>query len=119
MKMKEKRESFQVESVLSPDIPNNLKPNPVDYSEIFYNSFFIDQLRLEKLRAQRAKSKLSIIMLTLDQEKEDKFIDRMALLNTVRAKTRATDICGLVSEKTWAYCCRIRMRKGQKKSVKS
>ncbi|WP_236994018.1 sugar transferase [Candidatus Methylomicrobium oryzae] len=38
-------------------------------------------------------------MLTLDQEKEDKFIDRMALLNTVRAKTRATDICGLVNEK--------------------
>jgi exopolysaccharide biosynthesis polyprenyl glycosylphosphotransferase len=101
MKMKEKkRESFQAESDLSLAIPNHSRPYPVDYSEIFHNSFFIDQLRLEKLRAQRAKSRLSIILLTLDQEKKDQFIDRMALLNTVRAKTRATDICGWVSEKT-------------------
>jgi exopolysaccharide biosynthesis polyprenyl glycosylphosphotransferase len=101
MKMKEKKsESFQIESVFPPDMPNNSKSYSVDYSEVFYNSFFIDQLRLEKLRAQRAKSRLSIILLTLDQGKEDRFIDRMTLLNTVRAKTRATDICGWVSEKT-------------------
>jgi exopolysaccharide biosynthesis polyprenyl glycosylphosphotransferase len=101
MRMREKKnEFFQLESIPSPHVSNSSSPIPDNYSEVFYNSFFIDQLRLEKLRAQRAKSKLSIILLTLDQEKEDRFIDRMALLNTVRAKTRATDICGYVSEKT-------------------
>lgn len=98
MKMKKKQSGyFQAESVPILNLTNN-STYQVNYSENFKDSFFIEQLRLEKLRAQRSKSPLSIILLTLDEEKED--IDGVEILTTIRAKTRATDICGFVNDKT-------------------
>jgi exopolysaccharide biosynthesis polyprenyl glycosylphosphotransferase len=94
----EKNEYFQAESAPTSNIPN-VSHYQVNYNEIFQDSFFMEQLRLEKLRAHRSKSALSIILLTLNnQEKED--INGIEILNNVRAKIRATDICGFVNRKT-------------------
>jgi exopolysaccharide biosynthesis polyprenyl glycosylphosphotransferase len=99
MRMKKKQSGyFQAESVPILNLPYSSTLYQVNYSENLKDSFFIEQLRLEKLRAQRSKSPLSIILLTLDQEKED--IDGVEILTTVRAKTRATDICGFINDKT-------------------
>ncbi|MEC4749603.1 sugar transferase [Methylomicrobium sp. Wu6] len=93
-------EHFQGESAISPFIPNSSSHYRDNYGEIIYDSFFIDQLRLEKLRAQRSKTTLSIVLLTLDEEAEDKSTDMVEILNFVRSKIRATDISGFVNHKT-------------------
>ena len=67
---------------------------------IFNDSFFLEQLRLEKLRAQRSNSALSIILMTLDNQTDDKSIKMSKLLDSVRAKIRDTDISGFVDHKT-------------------
>jgi len=95
-----KSESFHIESVAPPRMTNSLSHYRVNCDAFFYDSFFIEQLRLEKLRAQRSKSTLSIVLLTLDKEREGEFIDMVDVLNIVRKKIRATDISGFVNHKT-------------------
>ena len=70
------------------------------YGEIFYDSYFIEKLRIEKLRAHRSKSTLSIILLSLDKEIDDEVINMNGVLDVVRARTRAIDICGFVNHIT-------------------
>jgi len=67
---------------------------------LFYDTFFLEQLRLEKLRAQRSKSTLSIILLTLNKESGRESTNLNEILDIVRAKIRATDICGFVNQNT-------------------
>jgi exopolysaccharide biosynthesis polyprenyl glycosylphosphotransferase len=101
MKMRvKKNEYFQAESATTLNIPASGSHYQVIHNNIFQDSYFVEQLRLEKLRAQRSKSALSIILLTLDQEKEDKFTNGFEILSIVRSKTRATDICGFANDKT-------------------
>jgi len=99
MKMK-KSEHFQIESAAPPYMPNSLSHYGVNCDEIFYDSFFIEQLRLEKLRAQRSKTTLSIVLLTLDKERDGELINMLDILTVVRKKIRATDISGFVNHKT-------------------
>ena len=68
--------------------------------DIIYDSFFLEQLRIEKLRAQRANSTLSIILLSFDNQTDDKSIKMRKLLDIVRTKIRDTDISGFVDHKT-------------------
>ncbi|MGZ8162748.1 MAG: sugar transferase, partial [Methylobacter sp.] len=95
-----KSEYLLVESAASSVPPNNSSHYQVNSGEIFYDSRFLEQLRLEKLRAQRSKSTLSIVLLTLDKETEDKSINMSEILELVRAKTRDTDTSGFINHKT-------------------
>jgi exopolysaccharide biosynthesis polyprenyl glycosylphosphotransferase len=99
MKMK-KSEDLLVESTPFPDPIDNPSHYRDNFDEFFYDSGFIEQLRFEKLRAQRSKSTLSIILLTLDKEIDDKHINMNKILDIVRSKTRNTDICGFVNHRT-------------------
>jgi exopolysaccharide biosynthesis polyprenyl glycosylphosphotransferase len=101
MKMRmEKNGYFQAESLPAHNTPANVSHYQFNSNEILHDSFFIEQLRIEKLRAHRSKSALSIILLTLEQKKTDKYINGVEILNSVRAKIRVTDICGFANDKT-------------------
>jgi lipopolysaccharide/colanic/teichoic acid biosynthesis glycosyltransferase len=95
-----KSEYLLVESAASSVPSNNSCHYQANSGEIFYDSRFLEQLRLEKLRAQRSKSTLSIVLLTLDRETEDKSINMSEILELVRAKTRDTDTSGFINHKT-------------------
>jgi len=99
MKMKQS-EYFLVESPPFPVSPSDSSQYRVNSGEIFYDSGFLAQLRLEKLRAQRAKSMLSIIVLTVDKESNAKPINMIHMLDIVRKKTRDTDISGFIDHQT-------------------
>src|SRR5665647_1661648 len=98
--MKMKNEALLEESGPPPVLPNSSSQYRVSAGEIFYDSCFLEQLRIEKLRAQRSKSTLSIILLTLDKESDSESVNIKEILDIIRAKTRDTDISGLVNHKT-------------------
>jgi|APLak6261678124_1056121.scaffolds.fasta_scaffold00430_5 exopolysaccharide biosynthesis polyprenyl glycosylphosphotransferase len=99
MKMKKSEDLF-VESAPFPDPIDNPALYQANFDEFFYDANFIEQLRLEKQRAQRSKSTLSILLLTLDKEIDDQFVNMNKVLDIVREKIRNTDICGFVNHKT-------------------
>jgi exopolysaccharide biosynthesis polyprenyl glycosylphosphotransferase len=95
-----KCEYFPEESMESVKQPISTNYHRVDIENLFYDSNFLKQLHLEKLRAERAKTTLSIILLTLNTETESEPINMNAILGVIRAKTRITDISGFVNDKT-------------------
>lgn len=72
----------------------------VNSDEIFYGSGFLDRLHLEMLRAQRSKSALSIILMTFDKESDNESLDMNEIFNFIRARTRDTDIRGVIDHRT-------------------
>jgi len=85
MKMKKSEDLF-VESAPFPDPIDNPALYQANFDEFFYDANFIEQLRLEKQRAQRSKSTLSILLLTLDKEIDDQFVNMNKVLDIVREK---------------------------------
>lgn len=89
-----------MEPGIPPVSPNNSSYYRITSDDIFYDSYFLKQLRLETLRAQRSKSTLSIILLTLNKETDVDVINMNEILDTIREKTRDTDMSGFINHKS-------------------
>ncbi|MGR9107448.1 MAG: exopolysaccharide biosynthesis polyprenyl glycosylphosphotransferase [Gammaproteobacteria bacterium] len=98
--MNKAKKVIELEESKSHGSITNLKHRWVISRKHFYKSGFFNQLRSEMLRAQRSGSPLSVLILAIEDEPEDK-PDRLDnVFDFVRRNTRDTDFIGLIDNNT-------------------